>query len=384
MTVENLLIIGNGFDLKCDLKSSYTNFFDSYNSKKNNLINNFYKDVDQLKTNSITNVTRPQDLYVYSYYIDNLRKKSSELISDPSICFWNIVFGNQNTKYKDWNNIEKKIENIVCNSINSDMTIEKIMYYYNQLKTENRVTYPHIKLDINKQGSYVLALYLLIIETEIEDIYLYLLDELNIFEKQFCSYLDHEVKSNATYQSNIKYLLEDINKSKSNVINFNYTKIENSPNINLESNVHGSLDKGSIIFGIDLSNLSPEKGNFYFTKTYRKMHAFENVSIDNFKKQSVLDRSIESISFYGHSLNESDYSYFQSIFDFYEIYNSKISLIFYYSIYDSNQKKEIKKGYTNAVINLLNTYGKTMANEFHGKNFLHKLLLENRVILKKV
>ena len=37
------------------------------------------------------------------------------------------------------------------------------------------------------------------------------------------------------------------------------------------------------------------------------------------------------IKFYGHSLREADYSYFQSIFDSYNLYeNSKVSLMFYF------------------------------------------------------
>lgn len=44
------------------------------------------------------------------------------------------------------------------------------------------------------------------------------------------------------------------------------------------------------------------------------------------------DNQMLEIKFYRHSLSEADYSYFQSIFDYYNLYeNNKVSLIFYYS-----------------------------------------------------
>ena len=82
------------------------------------------------------------------------------------------------------------------------------------------------------------------------------------------------------------------------------------------------------------------------------------------------------IKFYGHSLSSADYSYFQSIFDYYNIYdNNLVSLIFYYS-----------KGYEqfDAIYDLINNYGNTLANKDQGKNLMHKLLLENRLKIVEI
>ena len=82
------------------------------------------------------------------------------------------------------------------------------------------------------------------------------------------------------------------------------------------------------------------------------------------------------IKFYGHSLNEADYSYFQSIFDYYNLYeNTNVSLIFYYS-----------KGFeqTDKVYQLINTYAKTLSNKDQGNNLTHKLLLENRLKIVEI
>ena len=75
-------------------------------------------------------------------------------------------------------------------------------------------------------------------------------------------------------------------------------------------------------------------------------------------------------------MSEADYSYFQSIFDYYNLYsNNNVSLLFYYS-----------EGYeqTDAIYNLINEYGKTLSNKEQGKNLLHKLLLENRLKIIKI
>ena len=50
---------------------------------------------------------------------------------------------------------------------------------------------------------------------------------------------------------------------------------------------------------------------------------------------ALLPQTVKTIVFYGHSFAPADYSYFQSIFDYYNIYDNDITLVFYYSIYGS-------------------------------------------------
>jgi len=393
MSVDNLLIIGNGFDLKSELKSSYNDFFNSEEMKrKQEKIENFYEQLELILeiSHSKFHTSDKFDLILTPKNYGELKIMLKDSFDNESFCFWNLVFMDLRTKDPNWNQIEKRIEDIVCGTVNGNINRTTTEHYYKRIvwnkgiKTSTK--FPLIGVE---KYRLVYAIYAATFNINEIDLFSFLLNELKVFEQQFHLYLDKEMKSNTSYKMNVKFLLEDIRNSytsedQSNVVNFNYTTIKDEPNINMEINVHGSLAKGNIIFGIDLTNINDDKGSFSFTKTYRKMHAFENVKISDFKDQSILDDNIDRISFYGHSLNESDYSYFQSIFDYYEIYNSHVSLIFYYSIYDSKKSVQIKESYTNAIINLLNTYGKTMANEFHGKNFLHKLMLENRVILKKI
>lgn len=98
------------------------------------------------------------------------------------------------------------------------------------------------------------------------------------------------------------------------------------------------------------------------------------------------------IKFFGHSLGDADYSYFQAIFDEVDLYESNTHLIFYYNANRSNdekkgaaEKKEDKaqQEMFEKVNRLITTYGRTLDNEDHGKNLLHKLLLEGRLTIKQ-
>ena len=166
-----------------------------------------------------------------------------------------------------------------------------------------------------------------------------------------------------------------------NILSFNYTALFDILGVQspcLYNNVHGKLcmnkcaencSTSNIIFGIDDTIVQSQDENFEihkFSKTYRKM-LYANAES---RVLPTKDNPLE-IKFYGHSLSEADYSYFQSIFDYYNLYeNNKVSLMFYYS-----------KGFeqTDEVYRLINTYGKTLSNKDQGKNLTHKLLLENRL-----
>ena len=171
-----------------------------------------------------------------------------------------------------------------------------------------------------------------------------------------------------------------------NILSFNYTALFDILGVQspcLYNNVHGKLcmnkcaencSTSNIIFGIDDTIVQSQDENFEihkFSKTYRKM-LYANAET---RVLPTKDNLLE-IKFYGHSLSEADYSYFQSIFDYYNLYeNSKVSLIFYYS-----------KGFeqTDKIYRLINTYGKTLSNKNQGKNLTHKLLLENRLKIVEI
>ena len=218
--------------------------------------------------------------------------------------------------------------------------------------------------------------------------------ELNDFEYNFKSYLLAEVAENKYYAKKANNFMfnqilknVDIDKEKIRILNFNYTSpFGNGPII--IQNIHGSLYGNGVIFGIDNQKVFSKdaKNNRnkllrIFTKTYRILGSFsEPFNIYFGKDMKIKNDEINVIKFYGHSLGEADYSYFQSIFDGVNLYGSDVVLKFLYSEYDGKEKER----QFDRISSLLSDYGTTLNNKDHGKNLMHKLLLENRLLINEV
>lgn len=234
-----------------------------------------------------------------------------------------------------------------------------------------------------------------------------LMQELHRFESAFCQYLNCEIASHeAFYKESEKKLLSAIEefglpdncKSEVSILDFNFTDPLDSKTINSSTNadnptlinIHGSCKNNTAIFGIDGTDNMEEEDSRHFTKTYRLL-SLNNPNIRNIihisHKNENDDTLPDMIKFYGHSLSEADYSYFQSIFDGVNLYEGNIKLIFFYRprrdnssvegarIPDSEAADEMK----DKVTKLLLTYGNTLTNKDHGKNLIHKLILEGRL-----
>lgn len=390
MATLQLLILGNGFDLHCGLKSSYKDFFQS-------------TILDSSKESFGIVQTKPDKQF---YFWENLLFE---------------YFKKYGNVHYSWCDIEKIIKDTVFYICNANLTFPQEDSIKNYIADSCNRFFHKIGKPNSSANKYLL--------------YHPLLKELQIFEKRFCEYLKSYIinpknaeEFNKEYIVNAMNLLaslteftdeqfdsiDDIIDNKDDekkelelycldedeidtqpelfdifdnlhstyILSFNYTalfdilKIE-SPCV--YTNVHGKLCmnkcdnncfSSNIIFGIDDTLIhSEDKASDLriFSKTYRKMLSADTQA----KILPPCDNNTLEIKFYGHSLSEADYSYFQSIFDYYNLYdNNNVSLIFYYST-----------GYeqTDAIYNLINAYGKTLTNENQGKNLMHKLLLENRL-----
>ena len=201
--------------------------------------------------------------------------------------------------------------------------------------------------------------------------------------------LKNELSNQANYFSNVKSIFNQMIIDSSNdelsVLNFNYTNIYDCLKLydclKAYTNVHGLLED-NLIIGIDDTNINDERA-FPFTKTFRKLTS---------NTQSIiLDTKYDEIIIYGHSLGKQDYAYFQSIFDYVDLYggNTKLTLIYSDNFINGNSneqtevlKKEHKINMAKQLFSLINTYGLKMDNPNHGKNLLHKLILEGRIEMK--
>ena len=410
MHSSQLLILGNGFDLHCGLKSAYKDFFQS--TILDTIGGRF--GLQQMKAG----VSGFWETLLFGYYTTfgkvNYNWCDIETIIKNTV----LAIGNRNKglafealesvkRREDPNEIKSvygTIEHflyIKCMSIFYDtlysgktysddeaysLLINRILQELHKFERgfckyiKNNIVNPNNEKEYNTQ--YIVnAMNLLNTLTGFTDIQYETIDD--IIEREEEEYWEQCSPTMRQSAWREKHILskEFANLHSVNILSFNYTALFDILEVQspcLYNNVHGKLcmnkcaencSTSNIIFGIDDTIVQSQDENFEihkFSKTYRKMLYANAESRVLPTKNNPLE-----IKFYGHSLSEADYSYFQSIFDYYNLYeNSKVSLMFYYS-----------KGFeqTDEVYRLINTYGKTLSNKDQGKNLTHKLLLENRL-----
>ena len=240
-----------------------------------------------------------------------------------------------------------------------------------------------------------------------------LMKELRRFEIEFATYLVRQIENANGYSERsgqlllilmsdelervieTKPLASIMNQVESvSILDFNYT----TPGLlfgystPLYLNVHGLAQRGNIIFGIDGKNLNPNQPYYAstvkFTKTYRLLALSDepHPSLVRPYTAGEPNSATKVIKFYGHALADADYSYFQTVFDEVNLYESNTKLIFYYNQYRPDvtlQAETVREAMHEKVNRLITTYGATLDNDHHGRNLLHKLLLEGRLTIKQ-
>ncbi|MDF0480805.1 bacteriophage abortive infection AbiH family protein [Vagococcus sp. PNs007] len=346
-----LLIIGNGFDIAAGLKSSFQDFFNQ-----------------RITTDFVEIMERHSGEFKRKNRIFRI----GTLDSDYTV--WDFYFYSKhlNANEVNWCDVEGNIKNGLVSK-----NRKNLLYDFIKRKT-GYVSEGQSNLPASLLGSLARA-YIFkdekIFNNE-REVYQFLKEELKKLEEAFIIYLKKQVSENSKYQYNaLRQLRYLAGKKEYHLLSFNYTNpIEYKSDTVVIEQVHGSLIDNDIIFGIDQEQIDIEENIeiYKFSKTYRKLSQLK-------KHTEILNPDITHIKFYGHSLSEMDYSYFQSIFDYYDLYNSNVELIFYYSVYDKKKESEIVETQFEAVSKLIDTYGKSMTNINHGKNLMHKLILTNRL-----
>lgn len=178
------------------------------------------------------------------------------------------------------------------------------------------------------------------------------------------------------FDETLSKIYKEKNSDENLVLTFNYTKVWDVEKVR---NIHGDLDNGNILFGIDYDKLNKnfKKAPIEFSKSYRVL---ENGLTSTFDISSDID----VIKIYGHGLGKADYSYYQSIFDSVDLYHGKTKVMFFWSDYKGREKEQIHKDFVKGVTNLIEEYGTTFSNKDHGRNLFTKLLLENRLTIEEI
>lgn len=416
---NTLLLVGNGLDVRNELKSSYGNYFD-YIEVINDDAKSISVDYDLLKNdsgyiedkflNDFKEYYYPLNIWMSDYDNNDSENefmgKVENLLKKSDFNFWMLPLIMKEDIDSNWSSIEKSIEDNLKefeeSLYNDVMDFKKSIQYncfFKDPDTFNKFDFNFfmmISIYLYKNGMYKDGMYkddywMDDFKKDIKEFNLstFLYDELYKLEKSFKKYLLHETEKN-NYKENVtKDLIDLCDMEPTNILNFNYTDYSkyledssvNTKNINEIVNIHGSIRKDDhIIFGIDClaekSNDSFKIDIPMFTKTFRIMGR-NNIKINN------MINGCHKIKIFGHSLDRADYSYFQSIFDMLDIYNSDVTLEFYYSMHGKKTEKELENYNKSKVFKLMSDYGNKMSNSAHGSNLLHKMLLEGRLQVKK-
>lgn len=405
MENKKLIVLGNGFDLACGLKSRYADFFNKrINDDIYRSLQNAHRTLIRENKSGSTGLNAP--VYMFPTLFDIKKNHSRKnpnydkieefknleiiledrnTIENSGLTFWDIVLfyfqnvSQLNLEDVQWQNIEDRMLDFLTSENTETPSLKDIYRAINGgsgMGFLNWVCLFAASFLPNRKKSYLM-----------EDFFQYLYDELRLFETAFVEYLDNEVKNSDNYKTTAVNLLEAItseniqNLSKHSVLSFNYTKPLKKHIIHI-NNVHGTLESKNIIFGIDKTGVKTIENIYRFTKTFRQMTE-TNISKDN--GDEILPRgNVSEIAFFGHSLSKLDYSYFQTLFDFYDLYSSNIKLAFYYKVYSGTSSLDMELDLSTRISKLIEAYGESIENEKKSDNLMHKLLLEKRLIIEEI
>ena len=378
---HQLLILGNGFDLECGLNSSFRDFF---STEREPLI--------------------PARFLHEDAYYDAWKESAS----NPNLTLWDFILKGQ--KKGNWCDIEAAILKQISDIDSIFLNLTRI----DDLKSEQLTIYGcpdhrelqrfHIFYDIHEYLS--LHANMTAISSK-ESLSLFLLNELHRLESAFAEFLRKQTwgqtadecardkkRAEISYETSAKAKLhillsfalqpDDRRSYTYSILSFNYTgPFDISSNEIGQrvayTNIHGLCREGEeIIFGIDGKEKLVDEIARPFTKTYRLL------SLGGPNARDVVRSDTRCIKFYGHSLSDADYSYFQAIFDAVHLYSSDVSLVFFYRCFDEKDPLIHRSEMMNKVVSLLTAYGETLENTDHGKNLIHKLLLEGRLSVEEI
>ena len=396
MPGRQVLVLGNGFDLQCGLKSSFEDFMQTRIAIVN--------EIKDMQSSS-------EDLPWITVSCPDGHKVQGNILSyfllDGGLTVWDFIL-HEDKQLRAWYDVEACIKDWVdysSPSTSGKHHIQQICKEFKKIAGENY--WPYLQFPFNAELcvlAYAADFYNW--DGQPDSLLDILLDQLHDFESWFATYIEDQTKSNRLYSSTadelLSYLVKDEDKDyngdiysanlgSTKILDFNYTELVKKTWTNGPTclNVHGLARSRNIIFGIDGTNISPEQECYAeivkFTKTYRIMalNSIPHPSLVRPYLSSDPDSATGTIKFFGHSLAEADYSYFQAIFDEVSLYESNTRLIFYYNKKRPGGEKAQEEMFEK-VNHLITTYGQTLDNKDHGRNLLHKLLLEGRLIIKQV
>ena len=430
---DQLLILGNGFDLQCGLASTFTDFEEPRKDTLDSIMKKY---------------AHCENMAVMPLSLDDEERPGKSLAADfraAGITAWDLILI-ADEHVRTWYDVEACIRDWLMGYTESrrptgENQLRTVKNQYSQFRrVATREASPEDfdgiatlrnfiddsvfrQLSVDEQVAKLLLKWYKC-DADDNSVIKAMMQELHRLEAAFSSYMKNEAGNNENYCSRARCLLEKLMNDQLNdysslltkntyriggdilfgnsfnnvrILDFNYTDpiydIEIAPTL---INIHGNIHGEDIVFGIDSNSVDTNNSNYpglvKFTKTYRLM------ALGKSRKTELVHPHVSGqpgsetniIKFFGHSLGDPDYSYFQAIFDEVNLYGSNTRLVFYYNQNRLNEKKDDKKNKNTTSENaqeemfekvnrLITTYGQTLDNKDHGRNLMHKLLLENRL-----
>ena len=374
---KTLLVLGNGFDLKCGLKTTVRDFFESafYGEKRDAC----EAAIQYIHSNAPKYSIQPKtitDLY--------------ELFGKLS--FWDLFFSMQffmepekHERYGYWFNLEERLKEFVLGAVGGSGIYKEII----DIEWPDITTY-----GISKDRVYCLLLQLYLqkksgslrvgsetkgkLEYDSDALALFLFEQLKDFERCFGRYIEEQQNQNVQYVGSAKKFIEELTKDHAlvGIHTFNYTNLDEIvPNDCKIWHVNGDITNP--IFGIDFSmtdnpfdgkvtfsDLSSNSGKrwYRFSKTYRRLELEGNGEYYPTKYD------FSRVVVFGHSMNKQDYNYFYALFNRLGFRNDRTTrnsyeVVFLYSPRGGLSKDEAKHRIIDRALPLLQGYNNEILHE---------------------
>lgn len=354
------VVLGNGFDLFCRLKTKYSDYF-------------------EYRKNEYDNIAK--------YYLSfaNGRMTFYNINLNVWDCFFALKIKKSN---KNWCNIESEI----FDSLNDDIVPNNNKFKWRSIFSKMSVT-PYQRYSPNAEDIQNIECFILnIIQSkniyEENEFYEFLLIQLNEFERKFGEYVMSELNKNKNLYFcfyNYFFSLIDIFREESSINSvdtFNYTV---PPTDGIKQTLryyqfhHINNNYENPIFGIDSKEFNPLKNNYIFTKISRRLLSEKKPN------ENSINMNSENIVVFGHSLNKQDYNYFFPIFNGLGLNDitKKTKIVFMYDVYDINDEYNIRSNIIKNIANIINDYETySTGNEEH--RLFESLIIQGRLILYKI
>lgn len=330
---NNLLIIGNGFDLEHDLKTHYTDFFDTINnnvSSKNEIILNNHKYLIK-------------DNYLLLYLLEEYKQ--------------NKLQGN------NWIDIETELKKIISliEEINVNKFIDNMNYYIggNEYTIIDKIQSKSSHYFKNCLFPFIIGNNYYKYINEHYNISIKILEkDLNELTNMLRDYLLEQDISNLTKTKDIS----DIDYKITHVLSFNYTDTFRQLYSDIDDDkidfIHGSLNKNNLVLGIN-ETLTEDTANKIVDTVYFKKYFQRIYKKTDYKYIDWLDHvNFDTVYIHGHSLDESDKEILEKIINSVLKKDTSTVKIFYYD----------EKHYRQEVTNLIKVLGKDVFQKYYFQN----------------